>query len=176
MVDIYDEENDDQMIESDSECEASPDGLIRWLESQYHGDDRFTNVDIEEPGRLGEETIRINFVVDEKSHFFVSVNETESYVRVGFCTADRWVSEEIESESVESGDSLTEILEDLMEADEDLEYEVQHFHDDGFYFCSDIPYDSAEDLSEDECHDEIIYYLDGYLTGYLDKLDAEEEG
>lgn len=173
MIDRFDDE-EDVMPMHDGEYEPTPGGLAQWFEAQFHGDERFDEVEVAEPGPLDGEAIRIRFVCDDKTHFFAAIHEDDEFVRVGLCTGDCWLSESIESESSESGDSLTEVLQDLMEADEDLEYEVQHFHEEGlFYFCSDIPYSSEMQLASDEYHDLLAFYLDGYIMSYIDKIEEQ---
>jgi hypothetical protein len=165
-------DNDDDL--EDSGIEPTPLNLAQWLEEQYRGDDRFESVEIAEPGPLEGEAVRVKFICDAMTHFLVSVLEEDVIVRVGLATDDRKVSTAIENAVNESGDSLTEFLADIMDAEDELEHEVQHFHDDAYYFCSDIPYQRDEDLASDVLRDEVIYYLDGYLTALYDYLEREE--
>jgi hypothetical protein len=170
MVENFDDEF------QDSEIKPSPGGLAHWLEEQYSGDDRFEAVEVEDPGPLEGEAVRVKFICSTSAHFFVAVLEDESVVRVGLATADLAVSEAIEGAANENGDTLTEFLEEAMGAEDELENEVRHFHDDVYYFCSDISYQREEDLSSDILRDEVIYYLDGYMTGLIDYVaEAEEE-
>jgi hypothetical protein len=170
---MADFEDDD--LSQGAGLEPTPGSLAHWLEEQYQGDDRFESIEIDEPGPLEGEAVRVKFICDERSHFFVSVLEDESLVRVGLGTGDRWASEAIETAALETGDSLTEFLADSMDADDELEHEVKHFHDDMFYFCSDIPYQRVEDLASDHLRDELIYYLDGYMTALFEYLEVEAD-
>ena len=172
MIDRFDDE-EDEMPMDDGEYEPTPAGLAQWLEAQFHGDERFDDVEVMEPGALDGEAFRVKFVYNDNTHFFAAINDDDQFVRVGLCTRDRWLNEEIESEAAENGDSLTDMLEELMEADEHLEYEVQHFHEEAFYFCSDIPYSSDAQLATDDFHDLLFFYLDGYIMAYIDRLDEE---
>ena len=167
------------MMEEDDDLEQSgieptPNNLAHWLEEQYRGDDRYESVEITEPGPLDGEAVRVKFMCDALTHFFVAVLEDDGIVRVGLATADPQLSKAIEDAANESGNSLTEFLEDSMDVEDELENEVQHFHDDVFYFCSDLPFQRGEDLASDVLRDEVIYYLDGYMTSLLDYLEREE--
>ncbi len=166
---------DDEMEDDEGGVEPAPSSLAHWLEEQYTGDDRFDTVEVLEPGPLEGEAIRIKFVFDDHSHFFVAVLEDDGQLRIGLATDNRWVSEAIETAALETGDSLTEFLEDEMEANAELEHEVQHFHDDVFYFCSDIPFQRPEDLASPIVRDEIVSYLDGYMTALISYLETDEE-
>lgn len=168
MVDNFDESQE-------SDIAPTPLSLAQWLEEQYLGDERFESIELLEPGQLEGEAIRVKFNCNATSHFFVAVLEDEGMVRVGLATADREVSESIEEAANDTGDSLTEFLEDLMDAEAELENEVQHFQDDAYYFCSDLPFQRDQDLAADHFRDEVIYYLDGYLTALFDYVETPEE-
>jgi len=163
-------DDEDDALEG-SGLEPSPATLAQWLEEQYVGDDRFESIEVHAPGPLEGEAVRVKFICDAATHFFVAVLEDDALIRIGLATQDEAVGKEIEGAANESGDSLTEFLADVMDAEEELEHEVQHFHDDMFYFCSDIPYQREEDLASDILRDEIIYYLDGYMTGLYEYLE-----
>lgn len=167
MVDYEDDES------PESGVEPSPASLARWLEEQYLGDERFESVEVVEPGFVEGEVVRVKFVCNATTHFFVSVLEDEAMVRIGLATEDKELSDTIEAASNESGESLTEFLEESMDAEDELEHEVQHFQDDMYYYCSEIPYLRDEDLASDHLRDEIIYYLDGYMTGLIDYVEGK---
>lgn len=153
--------------------EPTPGNLAHWLEEQYTGDDRFESIEIVEPGPLEGEAVRVKFVVTPETCFFVGVMDEDSLVRVGLATADRETNDGIEAATKESGESLTDFMEDVMDVEDELEHEVQHFHDQLYYYCSDIPYESEDDLAADTLRDEVIYYLDGYITAFFDYLEGE---
>ena len=166
--------DDDEDALEESGLEPSPATLARWLEEQYLGDDRFESIEVSVPGPLEGEAARVKFNCALATHFFVAVLEDDALIRIGLATEDKEISKAVEDAANESGDSLTEFLADVMDAEEELEHEVQHFHDDMYYFCSDIPYQRDEDLASDILRDEIIYYLDGYMTGLYEYLEREE--
>jgi hypothetical protein len=88
-------------------------------------------------------------------------------LRVGFAAKDRWANEEVEDAVESNGGTMTEFLEDAMEADDALEYPVQHFHEAGwFHFACDLP---AADL------DRVWYYLDGYARAILPIVSKAKE-
>lgn len=154
--------------------EPTPGILAHFLEEQYAGDDRFHAIELREPGPLEGEALRVVFIFNDRTRFFVSALSDDLVIRVGLATEDKDLSESIESAALDSGDSLTEFLEVAMESEEELDHEVQHFHDDVYYFCSDIRYQRPEDLSSEALRDEVIYYLDGYMNAFYDYLDNEE--
>lgn len=150
--------------DQDSEVESYPVALAHWLEEQYIGDERFESIEIDEPGISEGETIRVRFTCNAQTHFFVSVFEEDGLLRIGLASESESLSKEIEETAEESGDSLTEFVEVAMDAEDELEHEVTHFHSDMYYFSSDLPYQREEDLASSILRDEIIYYLDGIIT------------
>ncbi|MCE5228437.1 hypothetical protein LLG95_02420 [bacterium] len=146
--------------------EPTPAGLAHWLEEQYAGDDRFESVEVAEPGPLDGEDVRVQFICNAHTHFLVSVLSEDGFIRIGLATESKDTVERIEEAVDEAGGSLTDFLSDALDSDEDLEHEVQHFHDDMDYFASDIPYQREEDLAADVIRDEVIYYLDGYMRAF----------
>src|SRR5262245_59406134 len=127
-------EYDDDELAQGAGLEPTPASLGHWLEEQYTGDDRFEAIEICEPGPLEGEAVRVKYICDERTHFFVAVLADDGLIRVGLATEDRAVSEAIESAALENEDSLTGFLQEAMEAADELEHEVQHFHDDVYYF------------------------------------------
>jgi hypothetical protein len=152
--------------------EPTPAGLAHWIQEQYNGDDRFESIELLDPGPLEGEAVRVAFMVNDQTRFFLAVLEEDERIRIGLATANRAVSKAIEAAAMESGDSLTEFLADAIEADDELEHEVQHFHDDVYYFCSDIPFQRLEDLASPVLRDEVIYYLDGYMNALFDYIET----
>lgn len=166
----YDE--DEGLADDEGRVEPTPANLAHWLSEQYAGDDRFESVEVAEPGQLDGEDVRVRFICNNETHFFVSVLGDEGFIRIGLATDSKAVVKAIEEAVDESGGSMTEFLEDALETDEDLEHEVQHFHDDMDYFASDIPYQREEDLASDVMRDEIIFYLDGFMGAFHDYTEA----
>lgn len=166
---------EDEELEAGTGVNPTPEGLAHWIYEQYVGDDRFESVVVADPAPLDEEAVRVRFICDDASHFFVSVLPDEGIVRVGLATDNPELIESIETISEEEGLTLTEFLADSIETEDELEHEVQHFHDDCDYLCSEIPYQTEEDLNSDVLRDEIIYYLDGYITGLIDIVLEDED-
>jgi hypothetical protein len=162
--------NNDDHFEEESGFEPTPAGLAHFLQEQYIGDDRFDTVELAEPGPLDDEDVRVKYICDNNSHFFVAVLSGEGLVRIGLATQSEAVCEAIEEAATDIGGSLTEFLQDALESEDELEHEVQHYHDDMDYFASEIPYQTSEDLASDILRDEIVYYLDGYMNGFYDYL------
>ena len=153
--------------------ETKPANLAHWLQEQYAGDDRFEGIEIADPGPLDGEDVRTRYICNDHTHFFVSVLSEDGYIRIGLATESQAVVDAIQAAVDESGGSLTEFLEDALEIDEEIEYEVQHFHDDVDYFASDVPYQREDDLGSDIIRDEIVYYLNGYMNAFYDYVEVE---
>ncbi len=106
---------------------------------------------------------------------YLAVRHGGSTVRVGFAAKDRWANEEVEEAVESNGGTMTEFLEDEMEADDELEYQVQHFHEAGwFHFASDIPKDPAY-FDTAEGRELVWYYFDGYARAILPIVAGEDE-
>lgn len=169
-----DYEDDDE--EGEGEEGDGPAGIALgvFIEESYAGDPRFEVVELAAPGQSEGEDFRVRLVVNDDCHFFVSVNSADGFARVGLATDSVETSEAIERAILDSGNSMTEFLEEAMGAEGELENEVQHFHDDAYYFCSELPYDGPEQLKSRALRDEVLFYLDGYLAALLDLLGTEE--
>lgn len=155
--------------------ETSPSGLAHWLAEQYAGDDRFASIEVEAPGPLEEEAVRVKFICEDNTHFMVAVLAEDAIVRIGLATEDKDLAAVIQEAAEEAGGVLTDLLSDGVEDDEELEHEAEHFHDDMDYFCSDIPYQRDEDLAADILRDAVIFYLDAYLGAFYELMYEEED-
>ncbi len=171
MIDDDDDEFDDD-DEDELDSSAGSD-LGGWIEEHYVGDARFEIVELAEPGPLEGEDLRVSLIVNEDSEFFVCVLSDDGVARVGLSTKDRETSERIEHGITESGESMTEFLEDVMDTDEELEHEMRHFHDDAYYFCSDIPFADDDQLASRAFRDEVVSYLEGYIEALGEFLEGE---
>ena len=118
--------------------------------------------EIQPPGSgAARDDTRLLFRIQKDSAFMIGLRSGVRTVRVGLVTMNRWASEGIEQAVLDNGGSMTEFLEDEMEADDDLEYPMIHFHDSGeFYFLSEIPFES---LDAPELYDQVVLYLKGYV-------------
>ena len=162
---------DDEMALQGGGLEPSPATLAHWAREQYVGDDRFEGIEIQEPGATEEETVRVKYIYDNQTCFFIAVLNEMGIIRIGLASENRSLVEAIEEAAEDNGDSLTEFIEMTMEGEGEFDYEVCHFHDDMDYFCSDIPFQCAEDLDSENLHDEIIYYLDGFMSALYEYLE-----
>ena len=98
---------------------------------------------------------------------YLALRHGGTTVRIGFAAKDRWANEEIEDAVEGNGGTMTEFLEDEMEADDKLEFTVQHFHEAGwFHFATDIP-QSAAYFATDAARDLVWFYFDGYARAIL---------
>lgn len=112
---------------------------------------------------------------EENKVVYLGLRHGGSTFRVGFAAKDRWANEEVEEAVESNGGTMTEFLEDEMEADDELEYQVQHFHEAGwFHFSSDIAKDEAF-FSSEEGRELLWYYFDGYGRAILPIVEEEDE-
>lgn len=104
---------------------------------------------------------------------YVALRHGGSTIRVGFAAKDRWANEEIEEAVESNGGTMTEFLEDAMEADDALEFPVQHFHEAGwFHFACDLSRDAAF-FASSEGQVRVWYYFDGYCRAVLPLVSEE---
>lgn len=123
----------------------------------------------------GGDDILVAVGANDQKVVYLGMRHGGSSARVGFAARDRWANEEVEDAVESNGGTMTEFLEDEMEADDELVYQVQHFHDTGwFHFASDIPKDPAFFASE-EGRELLWYYFDGYCRAILPIVNAEKE-
>jgi hypothetical protein len=173
-------DEDDEDLENDIDAGEGDSGAVRlghWIQERFDGDERFEAVDVLEPGPLDAEPIRVRLLLSPQTYFFVSVLEDDSVIRVGLGTEEEELSKEIEEAATEEAGSLTEFLQNAIESDEELEYEVSHFHDDLYYFSSDIPYTREADLPSRHTRETLLLYLEGYIAAILSLIEnAGEEG
>lgn len=171
----FDDEDEEYSAEfSEEQLEEALDELGHVLEEEYVGDDRFELVDLMTPGPAEGEDFRLRLTVEGGAHFFVAVLAEEQLVRVGLAVEDEDLAEEIEESALESGGTLTDFLAEAMDESE-LDYEVQHYEDEEFYFASEIPLETEQELASEELRETIIDYLDGYIEAFLPILGGEEE-
>jgi len=168
MVDLDDEDDDFDGDYGDEHLDEAIAEMGQWLEDAYTGDDRFEYVELVTPGTGENETFRLRLVVDESTEFFVAFLQEDNLIRVGLCTADAAINEAIEEAMLEGGGTMTEFLAEAMEAEEELEHEVQHLNEDYYYFCSEITYESDAEVNSETQRDAIVYYLDGFIAALLE--------
>jgi hypothetical protein len=170
---IDDEDDLSKFEDEEDEFDRDRETILRLghaLDEHYLGDHRFNSVELDEPGQLDGEEFRLKLIVDENTHFFVAVMPDDGFVRVGLATADEALSDSLEERLTEGGESPTEYVARAMELEE-LDYEVQQFHDDVFYFCSEIPFERPRELLTRDMREEIVGYLEGYVDAFLELLE-----
>ena len=159
---------DDDQDDLDYHGEIDPiEEFAHWLEAQYVGDDRFGTVELDEEGQLDEEDFRFRMIAARGCHFFVAAASDEGYVRVGLAVEDEAVNKTIEKAIEDSGGSPADFLAQAAETHEELDYEAHQFHDDVFYFASEIPFGRTQDLGLDHLREDVVAFLEAYITGYL---------
>jgi len=111
----------------------------------------------------------------------VTVRPTARQVRVGLVTDDRWKNEDFEDRIEESGDTMSEFVE-LGFDEAGLEWKnplVEHFRDQGKYFCFATSLDLAglEELTQPAVREKIGRMVEGYRIAFgpaLRKMQAAE--
>ncbi len=171
---VYDDDHLDDMDSGELGSILGPTvfSLAYWIQEQFVGDDRFEGSNVNDSALLEGESVRLNFDYDRDTHVFVSVFEEDAIIRVGLATTREEISKAVERASEAHGDSLTEFFQDKMAVGDELEYEVQQFHDDQFYFCSEIQFQCNEDLASDDLRDQVVFYLDGYANAMIELLES----
>lgn len=152
--------------------------FAHWLEDRYAGDHRFDLIELCEPGPLEGEDFRLRFILDTGHFFLVAVNSEDGFIRVGFATQSETLYEELEDAMHDAADSASEFLAEIMGVDGELEYEMQQFEDDVFYYCSDLLLDRPEELAMDALREDAVAYLEGYFEAFFGLLgndDAAED-
>lgn len=170
-----DDEDDSMEDEEAGEAEEGSAGLAlgHAVEDSFVGDARFETVEMIVPGQVEGEDLRVRLIVNEDAQFFVALLGDEGFVRVGLCTQNVELSESIEQAILDSGESMTEFLEAAIGDDEGVENEMQHFHDDAYYFCSEIPYDGPDQLASRHVREETLRHLNGYIEALIGLVGGE---
>ena len=144
------------------------DSLKTWLEQKARSS-AHAELLIDNPPEVhgGGESILLAIGPSPEKVVYLGLRHEGATVRVGFAARDRWANEEVEEAVESNGGTMTEFLEDEMEADDELEFTVQHFHDTGwFHFASDIP-KGADYFASTEGRELLWFYIDGYCRGIL---------
>lgn len=174
---IDDDYDETEYEEEDEETDRERATILRLghaLDEHYVGDHRFVSVELDEPGQLDGEEFRLRMNVNDETHFFISVLPDDGFVRVGLATASEELSDSLEERLTEAGESPTEYVARAMGLGDELDYEVQTFHDDVYYFCSEIPFERARELLTRDMREEIAGYLEGYVDAFLELVQEEE--
>ncbi len=124
----------------------------------------------------GQDSSGAYYPVSEKTCFEVTIEEENTRIRVGVRTEDRWMSQSCEQAIIDSGDTMTEFLEDAMaEFDADPGGEVLHFHDSGrFFFSNYFHYERSEDLADPAFQNKVADHLRGYILAFGEHLTEED--
>lgn len=166
------DDDDEEELEADDDGATGALTLAEWLTERYDGDERVETVDQLDPGPLEGEAVRVRMLLNAQTYFFVSVLEDEAVVRVGLATEDEELSKEIEEAATSEAGSLNDFLLAAMEDGDELEYEVTHFHDDVFYFSSEIPFQRESDLTSRHMKENLLLYLEGYITAIQELIEG----
>ncbi|CAN5307976.1 hypothetical protein BH09SUM1_BH09SUM1_28990 [soil metagenome] len=124
-------------------------------------------IDPPAPVAGGGDSLLLTFGEKPEKVIYLGLRHGGATARVGFAAKDRWANEEVEEAVESNGGTMKEFLEDEMEADDALEFDVQHFHEKGwFHFATDIS-KTAAFFETPEGQELVWYYLDGYARAIL---------
>lgn len=90
---------------------------------------------------------------DTEAWYRATVTPEHDAIIVGLYTPDRWLSESIEADLMNSGDKLEELLEDeLIDQGFEGRLKVEHFRDDAkqYVFCSKVPKPTDQRLDSEQ--------------------------
>ncbi len=141
------------------------------LASSFADDDRFSDVHDRDPGAEAEKPPGLEtwLTVWEKTWLRVKPHTEREAILVALATRDRTVSQAIEGNALQLGDTFEELLEDgLEDAGEEDVYAVEHYHDSGvFYFESEFTLEGGwPALESAEAKDKVRRLALGYLFGF----------
>ncbi len=168
------DDDEEGFVHYEEETEGTVE-FAHWLKDRYSGDHRFELIELFDPGPLDGEDFRLRFLLDSGHFFLVAVNSEDGFIRVGFATQSETLYEELEEAMHDSADSMSEFLAEAMGVESELEFEMQQFEDDVFYYCSDLPLDRPEELAMDALREDAATYLDGYFEAFFGLLGDDDE-
>jgi hypothetical protein len=159
---------DDEDYYEDEADELGDQGEVlgRRLEDHFVGDDRFAAVELLGPGPEEGEDFRLQLSIDDQTSYFIALRGEESVARVGMVTQDEAVGRAIEAAIHDAGESITEFLEAALDPGEALDYEIQHYAEDGFHLWADIPFDSPARLQARSFIEQLVYYVDAFVETF----------
>ena len=138
--------------------------------SSLFNDDRFTETLTKDPDLQGEPPGPERWLTFWKNTWVrLKPHPEKEALLVALATRERTVSEAIEGNSLQLGDSFAELLEDgLEDAGEEDVYEVSHHYDSGvFYFESEFPLQGGwAALGSPEARDKVRKLALGYVLGF----------
>ena len=145
--------------------------FLERVKTSFSEDNRFSEVYDRDPDLSDEEPPgpEIWLTFWEKTWVRVNPHPEKEGIQVSLATRARNVSEAIEGNALQLGDSFEELLEDgLEDAGEEDVYGVYHYHDNGvFYFQSEFPLQGGwADLKADAVRDKVCKLALGYPLGF----------
>jgi hypothetical protein len=139
----------------------------RWLDQTYHGDERFAALH-----HLTGADAGVRLEAGETSYYEVGVWLAKKLLRVGFLTADRALNEAIEQGILDSGDSLTELMEvELDDLGEEPAAMDHYFERPAFCYTTSLALADAEELSSPELHRRVGHLVDACVALFQEYLE-----
>jgi hypothetical protein len=139
----------------------------RWLEETYSGDERFAGIH-----RVTGADAGVRLEAGENSYYEVAVWLGKREARVGFLTADRSLNEAIEQGTLDSGDSLDELMEaELDDLGEEPVAMDHHFERPSFCYTAALPLSGSEELASPELRRRIGHLIDACCALFQEYLE-----
>ena len=143
--------------------------FLAWIEGAFRSDARFQPIHPKDPEAKEEPSgLERCLMIGPRTWVQIAASREKGGLTVALATRDRTVSQAVEGNSLNLGDSFEELLEDgLEEAGEEDTYAVDHYHDRGvFYFESRIPLKGSwSNLKSPEVRDKARKLALGYRLG-----------
>ncbi len=144
--------------------------FLAWIEEAFRPDGRFDPIHPKDPEVEGDPSgLERCLMIGPRTWVQVVASPDKGGLTVALATRDRTVSEAVEGNSLQLGDSFEELLEDgLEDAGEEDTYAVDHYHDSGaFFFESKLPLEGGwSDLKSPEVRDKARKLILGYCLGF----------
>ena len=145
--------------------------FLEKVKTSFSDDGRFSEAHDRDPGLPDQEPPEpeVWLTIWENTWIRVNPHPEQAGVQVSLATRARNVSEAIEGNALQLGDSFEELLEDgLEDAGEENVYGVYHYHDSGvFYFQSELPLQGGwADLKADAVREKVCKLALGYPLGF----------
>lgn len=152
------------------------DRFREWTLDLFEGDPRFVRIVDVTTERRKEAEFVVRFEVGRESCYEVAFCPQNHVIQMGFLTQDRSLNDAIEHGGLESGETLTEMLQvELDDMGETGRYEVDHFFErPWFCFYTTLPFETITALERDELRLKVQHLLDALHLVFQDYVDREK--
>jgi hypothetical protein len=124
-------------------------------------------------------TLATRFPVGENLWLELALRPLIPQLRAGIVTTDRWLSEELEEAIEETGDTMSEFMEDGFDQ-VDLHWTeppVEHYRDHGrdYYFATPLELERLEQLGEDATRTRAGQMVRGYYAAFQSRIAKRDD-